>query len=53
MDDEGSEPENERNAEGKEQCVEDPKLEEEVYHVQITRMEAWEFAFWRSCYTGL
>ena len=41
-DDKGSNPENNtdnRNAEGKQQCLEDPTLEERGYHVEITDTE--------------
>ena len=42
MDDEASDRESDKNAKGKELCLEDPESEERGYHVEITYMEASE-----------
>ena len=42
MDDEASDRESDKNAKGKELCLEDPESEERGYHVEITYTEASE-----------
>ena len=42
MDDEASDPKSNKNAKGKELCLEDPELEERGYHAEITYTEASE-----------